>query len=145
MNVQESEWIKPLPVSGKEVGHIEDAIEFIWKRMRKYDVEVQSPAWFYTNYNKTACEFIDGIIATAFNDLRVKKIDFFSEKLFDRICRINIDEDTDRSRALGPVSIRLMDTMECIIAVKGHYRGKPFSSKYDKKTATEMLKARKLL
>jgi hypothetical protein len=101
-----------------------------------------------------ACEKLDDIIAKAFDKLRQQKIDDFSEKLYDRLMKRALDGQAsvndghgvpDGDFGLGILSIRLMNTMEYVVARKKSYRGVPVKPYFDDKTTITELKARKLL
>lgn len=134
-----------LPITEQECKHIDEAINFMVLNIDRLNLEIDEPIWNRLQYNADACAKVDALIAPAFANLRAKKIDDFAEKLLDRLTYRSIVMD-EHSRSLGILGTRVLDDMECIVALKGKYRGKPCtSSVYNKTTANENLRKRGLL
>lgn len=129
-------------ITDEEKIAFESEYERIGIETAREEISVRSPQWFHLAFNKDACSKIDPIISKCFDRLRAKKIDDFAEKFLDYA--VSQDNSSDNGN-LALACVRLLDTVECIIALKGKFRGRSCSTKYTRQAAMDELRARKLM
>lgn len=125
-----------------ELRTIDIIVDSMAAHMRRLRISVDR-AILFLNINKEACDKIDEVIATGFAVLQKKGLQNPAEKLFDRIWQRSDDDDPMKS--LSYISLRMIDTMEFVLALKKTYRGIPFRSGISEKEARDVLKKRRLL
>jgi len=133
-----------LPLTDDELAAIDGAIEGIPARMRRQAIMFDRPRLMEKEPGQLAK--LDKLIVDILKELKPKVPEDVAEKLFDRVMKTSVIEKYDDEQgSVGIFCYRLMDTMQCMVAIKEKFRGKKSTSMYDKKHATEQLKLRGLL
>ena len=134
----------PLPTTEDERAAIDEIIQDVPARMRRHAIafdRVRSMSKAPEHLAK-----LDKLIVDILKELKPKVPDDVAEKLFDRVMTLSVVEEyDDKQGSIGILGYRLMDSMQCMVAIKGKFRGRECKSIYDKKHATEQLKLRGLL
>jgi hypothetical protein len=132
-----------LSLTDEERTTIDSTIDSMTAHFRRFNVQPERP--LFLNEEHMVCEQIDEVIAAGLKELHKHKFDCAGEKLFDRLCRREINGEDDAMRSMGHIVMRLMDSMNYILVIKKSYRGRQFCSNVSEKDARSELKKRKLL
>lgn len=123
LGVKDAPVVEKLPLSPEEQKAIDEAIGIMVRLFIKR--ECTAPAKVQKiNKDPLVYHPVDELIAETLRSLKKDVPDRPAEKLFDRICAAKA-ADGDEEHALAVIYVRLMDTMNCIVAVKGEFRGRP--------------------
>lgn len=133
-----------LPLTDDERAAIDDEIQGIPERMRRRAIIFERPRFMEEQPHSLAQ--LDELILEILTRLKPKVPEDVAEKFFDRVMTGSVlDQHEDDQGNIGILCYRLLDTLECMVTIKEKYRGVRRTTKYDKKHATEQLRARGLL
>ena len=133
-----------LPLTDDERTAIDRVIQSIPERMRRKAILFERPRFMDREPHPLAQ--LDELIVDILKELKAKVPEDVAEKFFDRVTTTSVsDQHEDEQGNLGILCYRLFDTLECMVTIKEKYRGVKRTTKYDKKHATEQLRARGLL
>ena len=134
----------PLPLADGEAAAIDKMISEVPAAMRRHAVLFASPRRM--NDEPKTLGRLDKLIVAMLSALKKDVPNDVAEKLFDRMMTHSVaGQDGDPHNDVGVMCYRLFDSMQCMVAIKGKFRGKESRSTYSKSYATEQLRVRGLL
>jgi hypothetical protein len=128
-----------------EAAAIDEVISTIPARVRRLALQIEDPRSMNTRHNQEI-DKLDKFVLEVLTELKRKIPTDPAEKFYRRLVgRVTAGDIDDAQGSLGVFSYRFMDSFDCMLAIKGTYRGEPRKSRYDQDYAAHELRLRGIL
>ena len=132
-------------LSTDEMAAIDEVIATVPARVRRLALRIEDPRNMNMRHNQENAK-LDKLVLEVLTELKRKIPTEPAEKFYGRlVSRVTVESIDDAQGSLGIFSYRFMDSFDCMVAIKGTYRGEPRKSRYDRDYAARELRLRGIL